>query len=64
MLRIHFTAGDLTRTQVASAPDPMWESVLSLQMLHSGSAALLFSDWRAGPPAGTRVGQAHADAAR
>ena len=29
MLRVHFTAADLTRTTVAPTADPLWESVLS-----------------------------------
>lgn len=33
LLRIHFTGADLARTSVASRPDPLWETVLSLRML-------------------------------
>ncbi|MEU3913843.1 winged helix-turn-helix domain-containing protein [Streptomyces sp. NPDC029721] len=33
LLRIHFTGADLARTSVASWPDPLWETVLSLRML-------------------------------
>ena len=32
-LRLHFTAEDLLRTRVLTAPDPMWEIVLSLHHL-------------------------------
>nr|WP_119290667.1 winged helix-turn-helix domain-containing protein [Streptomyces sp. YIM 130001] len=33
MMRIHFTAEDLARTQVADGADPLWETVLSLHSL-------------------------------
>ncbi|MEU9719597.1 winged helix-turn-helix domain-containing protein [Streptomyces sp. NPDC047976] len=33
LLRIHFTGADLVRTSVASRPDPLWETVLSLRAL-------------------------------
>ncbi|MGW6456974.1 ArsR/SmtB family transcription factor [Streptomyces sp. NPDC055078] len=46
MLRIHFTATDLARTRVASAPALMWETVLSTHWLQDGSAGLLGGWWR------------------
>jgi DNA-binding transcriptional ArsR family regulator len=46
MLRIHFTAGDLARTYLASGPDPMWEVLLSLHMLTGQRRALMFREWR------------------
>lgn len=46
MLRIHFTGVDLVRTRLASGPDPMWETVLSLQMLRAGYGGGAFGDWR------------------
>jgi DNA-binding transcriptional ArsR family regulator len=33
MLRIHFTDADLARVQVATRPDPLWETVLGLHQL-------------------------------
>ncbi|HEX6873004.1 MAG TPA: transcriptional regulator [Micromonosporaceae bacterium] len=33
MLRIFFTSDDIARTRLASAPDPLWETALSLHML-------------------------------
>ncbi|GGL09968.1 ArsR/SmtB family transcription factor [Mangrovihabitans endophyticus] len=46
MLRIHFTPEDLSRTHVAVRADPLWDAVLSLQMLHNGEGQLLFQAWR------------------
>ncbi|WP_117211388.1 helix-turn-helix domain-containing protein [Allorhizocola rhizosphaerae] len=46
MLRIFFTAQDIARTRLAPAPDPLWEIVLSLQMLRGQRGDLLFSQWR------------------
>ncbi|TGB06987.1 helix-turn-helix transcriptional regulator [Streptomyces sp. MZ04] len=46
MLRIHFTAPDLARTRVASAPALMWETVLSTHWLQDGCAGLLGMWWR------------------
>ncbi|MEU6674556.1 helix-turn-helix domain-containing protein [Streptomyces sp. NPDC046925] len=46
MLRIHFTAPDLARTRVASAPALMWETVLSTHWLRDGCAGLLGTWWR------------------
>jgi DNA-binding transcriptional ArsR family regulator len=40
MLRIVFTAEDLARIRVASKPDPLWESVLSLHQLADRRAAV------------------------
>jgi DNA-binding transcriptional ArsR family regulator len=39
MLRIVFTTDDLARIRVARAPDPLWESVLSLHQLTDRRAA-------------------------
>jgi DNA-binding transcriptional ArsR family regulator len=33
VLHIHFTAGDLARTRLAPAPEPLWELVLSVHQL-------------------------------
>jgi DNA-binding transcriptional ArsR family regulator len=46
MLRIHFTRADLVRTRLADGPDPLWESVLSLQMLRARYSAAIFDGWR------------------
>ncbi|MFE0101085.1 winged helix-turn-helix domain-containing protein [Streptomyces sp. NPDC059009] len=47
MLRIHFTEQDLARVQLASAPDPMWETVLALFRLGPGSRGReVFRPWR------------------
>lgn len=46
MLRIHFTGADLVRTRVADAPDPLWETVLSLQMLRARYGTAVFGSWR------------------
>lgn len=47
-LRIHFTDADFRHVQVASAPDPMWETVLALHVLELplGQAPLQFRAWR------------------
>lgn len=49
MLRIHFTDRDIARVEVASGPDPLWETLLGAQQLSAtvargGHAA--FADWR------------------
>lgn len=46
MLRIYFTSDDLARTKIACAPDPLWELVLSLQMLRPQRGDALFVPWR------------------
>ncbi|GAA1718411.1 winged helix-turn-helix domain-containing protein [Kribbella yunnanensis] len=46
MLRIHFTPRDLTRTTVSAKPAPLWEVLLSLQMLQQQDGRLVFGDWR------------------
>ncbi|KAB2339798.1 winged helix-turn-helix transcriptional regulator [Actinomadura rudentiformis] len=46
MLRIHFTDGDLVRLQLADRPDPMWETVLSLQILRASYGSAIFNGWR------------------
>lgn len=44
-LRIHFTGADLTRTQIASGPDPFWETVLSLCRLRDQAVPPPSSSW-------------------
>ena len=63
MLRIFFTSDDIARTRLAAAPDPLWETVLSMHALRNqkdGSLAV----WRrtvtdelraAGPTLGVRT---------
>lgn len=46
MLRVHFTADDIARVRVATAPDPLWEITNSFQALAGAEAPLLFGDWR------------------
>ncbi|HST86161.1 MAG TPA: winged helix-turn-helix domain-containing protein [Kineosporiaceae bacterium] len=46
MLRIHFTAEDLARVRLASGPDPLWETVLTLFRLRSRNTPLAFEGWR------------------
>jgi hypothetical protein len=49
VLRIHFTERDLARVQVATAPDPLWETVLAVQ--HLGTASKhrpVYRKWRHG----------------
>lgn len=36
---------DLVETQVAANPDPLWETVLSLQILLNGDGRLVFRKW-------------------
>ena len=45
-LRIHFTDDDLTRLRLALAPDPMWESLLSMHMLQTSDGPVVFDRWR------------------
>lgn len=61
MLRIHFSDGDLARTRVAAAPDPVWEIAASLHRLQSPKAGGPTSGGtaRRGSSCGTRTG-AHA----
>ncbi|MGW8400756.1 hypothetical protein ACWGLP_29410 [Streptomyces lydicus] len=46
MLRVHFTARDLTRTRVADGADPLWETVLSLHSLRECRAEPALASWR------------------
>src|SRR6266498_2904193 len=53
-VRIHFTRADLTRTYLADAPDPLWELVLSLQLLQGRYGRPVFGQWRSQAVAGLR----------
>jgi DNA-binding transcriptional ArsR family regulator len=46
VLRVHFTREDLLRTRVAAAPDPLWEIVLSLNLLGTRQGRAVFDTWR------------------
>ncbi|GAA3903281.1 winged helix-turn-helix domain-containing protein [Streptomyces gulbargensis] len=45
-LRIHFTYEDLARVVLAEEPDPLWEGLLSLHLLQTRDAPLLYGRWR------------------
>ncbi|MBE9373445.1 winged helix-turn-helix transcriptional regulator [Saccharopolyspora sp. HNM0983] len=45
VLRIHFTGQDLARTRLHRDPHPMWELVLSLHVLQSGSPLNRHQHW-------------------
>ncbi|MFD4540036.1 ArsR family transcriptional regulator [Streptomyces bauhiniae] len=47
MLRVHFTGEDLLRTRVAPRPDPLWEAVLSANLLGNRDGQAVFDPWRA-----------------
>lgn len=46
MLRVHFTREDLLRTRVADSPDPLWELVLSVNLLATRQGRAVFDIWR------------------
>jgi hypothetical protein len=46
MLRIHFTAEDLTRIRIRADPHPLWEVLLSLHLLQTRHGGLMFGQWR------------------
>lgn len=46
MLRIFFSTEDVARTRVAPAPDPIWELVLSLQLLQCRVGDPVTAGWR------------------
>ncbi|OLF15957.1 ArsR/SmtB family transcription factor [Actinophytocola xanthii] len=45
MLRIHFTAEDLTRTTVSPSPDPLWEILLSGFRLRERQRTVIHRPW-------------------
>ncbi|MFF4700132.1 ArsR/SmtB family transcription factor [Streptomyces chattanoogensis] len=48
MLRIHFDERDIARVQIASAPDPLWETVLAVHQLTApGHGVPVYAAWRA-----------------
>ncbi|MET8066321.1 winged helix-turn-helix domain-containing protein [Micromonospora sp. NPDC005313] len=44
-LRIHFTAGDLSRTRLAARPDPLWETICSLHRLQTRAGYAGYAHW-------------------
>jgi DNA-binding transcriptional ArsR family regulator len=46
MLTIFFSGDDVARTRVAPAPDPLWETVLSLHVLRNRRTQGSFGPWR------------------
>ncbi|WP_018347961.1 ArsR/SmtB family transcription factor [Longispora albida] len=44
MLRVHFTAGDLSRVRVSTA-DPLWETLMSANLLQQKEAGIVFGPW-------------------
>ncbi|MET0238020.1 MAG: transcriptional regulator [Kibdelosporangium sp.] len=46
MLRIHFTAEDLTRVRVRPDPHPLWDVLLSLHLLQTRHGVVMFGPWR------------------
>lgn len=45
-LRIHFTSLDLARTFFSDTPDALWETVLSIHLLHARRGRSAFAEWR------------------
>ena len=45
VLRIHFTADDLARTSLATAADPLWETLFSVFRLRDRERPLEFRSW-------------------
>jgi DNA-binding transcriptional ArsR family regulator len=48
VLRIHFTAEDLTRIRMRADPHPLWEVLLSLHLLQTRHGPVMFGAWRRG----------------
>ncbi|MEU3916906.1 winged helix-turn-helix domain-containing protein [Streptomyces sp. NPDC029004] len=44
---MHFTTEDLLRTRLAPGPDPLWEAVLSANLLGNADGRAVFDAWRA-----------------
>ncbi|WP_351236335.1 winged helix-turn-helix domain-containing protein [Streptomyces sp. NPDC002133] len=49
---MHFTGDDLSRIRLASGPDPLWETVLSITLLGTTQGQTVFGPWRADVRAG------------
>jgi DNA-binding transcriptional ArsR family regulator len=48
VLRIHFTARDLSRVRIAAAPDPLWELSLSMHVLRLRNSEPWLAEWKSG----------------
>ncbi|HST82950.1 MAG TPA: winged helix-turn-helix domain-containing protein [Kineosporiaceae bacterium] len=46
MLRIHFQPDDILRLRIATEPDPLWETVLSLFRIRRGDGPMILKQWR------------------
>ncbi|MFJ4852282.1 MULTISPECIES: ArsR/SmtB family transcription factor [unclassified Streptomyces] len=46
MLRIHISGWDLSRVRMATGPDALWETILSLHRLRDRRASTVFGKWR------------------
>jgi hypothetical protein len=46
VLKIFFSPDDLVRTRITPAPQPMWETVLSLHRMRKPDSPMLFDEWR------------------
>ncbi len=46
MLRIHFQPEDILRLKIATEPDPLWETVLSLFRIRRGDGPMVLRQWR------------------
>lgn len=46
MLKVHFTREDLLRTRLAPGPDPLWEVILSVNLLGNRDGQAVFDAWR------------------
>ncbi|MBB5868764.1 DNA-binding transcriptional ArsR family regulator [Allocatelliglobosispora scoriae] len=58
MLQIHFTSGDLMRTRIAAAADPLWELSLSMHVLRMRTGDPFLDAWRRQFTASMRPGGA------
>jgi DNA-binding transcriptional ArsR family regulator len=45
VLRVHFTAEDCSRVQVAESADPLWEMVFSRRRLNEAASGSVFQPW-------------------
>src|SRR5690349_22023593 len=46
MLRIHFQPDDVLQLRVATEPDALWETVLSLYRIRLGNGPVVLRQWR------------------
>lgn len=55
MLRIFFSADDIARTRIATGPDPLWETMLSMHMLRGDQGDPTQAQWRKSAVAALRA---------